>query len=171
MIFCFTPAMQSRVAAILTMVLLALAPGVLASGKKENKAAVTFHLQTEASDNPKMIFPQMANGQTRYFRRVGEVGIKDMASFAPFPSTNGDEYGLIFKLKGPAANRLAAVTNANQGRWMIAQLNGRVVDGVMIDKQISDGMLVIWRGVTLEDLAILDQELPRAGAEGKKKKK
>ena len=162
--------MQSRIAAFTMMVIMALAPSVFAGGKKENKAAVSFHMETEASDNPKMIFGQLANGQTRYFRRLPEITIKDMVSFSPFPSLVGEDYGLMFKLKANATNRLAAITNANQGRWMIAQLNGRVVDGVMIDKQISDGFIVIWKGVTLADLAVLDEELPRTGAEGKKKK-
>ena len=153
------------------MLALALAPAVLASGKKENKASVTFHMETESTDNPKMIFPQLANGQQRFFRRMPEITTKDIVSFSPFPSEVGGDYGVVFKLKGNAANRLAAITNANQGKWMISQLNGRVVDGVMIDKQVSDGMVVIWKGATLADIAVLDSDLPRTGAEGKKKKK
>ena len=168
--FCFTPAMQSRFAALIMIVVLALAPGVFAGGKKEDKASVTFHLETEATDNPKMIFPQLANGDTRYFRRLPEINLKDMVSFSPFPSSVGDDYGLVFRLKGNAAARLSAITAANQGRWMIAQINGRVVDGVAIDKQINDGIIVIWKGVTLADLTLLDKDLPRTGAAGKKKK-
>lgn len=151
------------------MVVLALAPGVFAGGKKEEKSSVTFHLETEATDNPKMIFPQLANGQTRYFRRLPEISLKDIALFSPFPSTAGDDYGLVFRLKPSAANRLAAITGANIGRWMIAQINGRVVDGVMIDQQINDGVIVIWKGVTLADVELLDKELKRPGADKKKK--
>ena len=161
--------MQSRIAALTMMVVLALAPGVFAGGKKEEKTAVTFHLETEATDNPKMIFPQLANGQTRYFRRLPEISLKDIAFFNPFPSTVGEDYGLVFRLKPSAANRLAAITAANQGRWMIAQINGRVVDGVMIDQQITDGVIVIWKGVNLADIGLLDKELKRAGADPKKK--
>jgi hypothetical protein len=139
-------------------------------GKKENKASVTFHIETEASDNPKMIFPQLTNGQKRFYRRTPDISLKDVVSFSPFPADFGD-YGIVLKLKGSASNRLAALTNMNQGRWMISQINGRVVDGVNIDKQVDDGRLVIWKGVTLEDIAVLDQELPRMGEEGKKKKK
>lgn len=146
-------------------------PCALASGKKEPKVSVTFHMETEATDNPKMIFPQLANGQRRFFRRMPEIATKDIISFSPFPSEAGDDYGVAFKLKSNAANRLSAVSNANQGKWMISQINGRVVDGFFIDKQVDDGVMVIWKGVTLADIALLDEELPRAGAEGKKKKK
>lgn len=169
--FCFIPGMQSRIAAFLMIASLALTSAVQASGKKETKASVTFHMETEASDNPKMIFPQLTNGKERFFRRMPEFATKDIVLFSPFPSEFSDDYGVIFKLKGNAANRLVAMSNVNQGRWMIAQINGRVLDGVLIDKQIDDGVLVIWKGVTLADLAVLDEAFPRAGEEGKKKKK
>jgi len=39
----------------------------------------------------------------------------------------------------------------------------------MIDKQITDGVIVIWKGVTLGDIGLLDKELKRAGADKKKK--
>lgn len=162
--------MPTRLAALALAVLFALVPTAFAGGKKENKASITFHMETEASDNPKMIFPQLTNGQTRYFRRMSEIGSKDIASFRPFPSESGD-YGLVLVLKGAAANRISALTNVNQGRWMISQVNGRVVDGVLIDRPVTDGKLVIWKGVSLADLEILDKEFKRTGEEGKKDKK
>lgn len=151
------------------MAVLAFAPSVFASGKKNQKTSVTFHMETEGSDNPKMIFPQMANGQKRFFRRLPDISAKDIATFNPFPSEfGGDDYGIVFQLKGNAATRLAALTNMNQGRWMISQINGRVVDGVTIDGQISDGKLVIWKGVKMADIDLLDKEFPRTGAAKKK---
>lgn len=163
--------MTSRLAAFTIMAAFALAPAGFGIGKKETKASITFHMETEATDNPKMIFPQLTNGETRFFRRMPDIGFKDVQSFNPFPSEVGEGYGIVIKLKGAATNRLAAITNANQGRWMISQINGRVVDGIMIDAQVNDGVLVIWKGVTLADIAVLDEDLPRIGQEGKKKKK
>ena len=115
-------------------------------------------------------FPQLANGKQRFFRRLPEFATKDIFSFNPFPSEIGADYGIVIKLKGGAINRLAAISNANQGRWMIAQVNGRIVDGVFLDRQIDDGVLVIWKGISLADITLLDEDLPRAGAAGKKKK-
>jgi hypothetical protein len=163
--------MKTRLAALLMTAVLILSPSALAGGKKEGKASVTFHMETEATDNPKMIFPQMANGQRRFFRRLPDIGTKDVLSFSPFPSEVGGDYGVVFKLKGNAVNRLAAITSANSGRWMISQVNGRVVDGFLIDKQVTDGVVVVWKGVTLQDIALFDEQLPRVGEEGKKKKK
>lgn len=159
--------MHVRLALILT--LLAVFPALPASaGAKRGKATVSFHMQTVSTDNPKMIFPHVSNGRTRYFLRMPEISTKDVAAFSPFPSDLGD-YGLVFKLKPNSAQRLAAVTNANQGQWMAAQVNGRPVDGVLIDKPVTDGVLVVWSGLTMADVEIFDKAFPRIGSEGKKK--
>lgn len=164
--------MQLRLTAVLMMLVSALAPAAFAGGKAETKVSLSFHMETEATDNPKMIFAQQANGQTRYFRRMPELTTKDVVAFNPFPSdAGGDDYGIVFKLKDNAAKRLAAITNISQGRWLIAQINGRVVDGVLIDKQIDDGFVVVWKGASLADINRFDAALPRIGQDGKKKKK
>jgi len=164
--------MQPRFTALLTILFLAFSPAVFAMGMAQTKASVSFHMETEASDNPKMIFSQLTNGKTHYFRRMPEITTKDVVSFNPFPSdAGGDDYGIVFRLNGNAAKRYAAITNANQGRWLASQINGRVVDGVLIDKQIDDGFLIVWKGVSLADVKLFDSFLPRCGQEGKKPKK
>jgi hypothetical protein len=163
--------MQPRFAAILITTFAALCPAASAGGKADNKASVTVHLETEASDNPKMIFQQEIGGRTRFFRRVPEIATKDVISFSPFPAETGGDYGAVFKLKENASRRLSAVTSANQGRWLATMVNGRVVDGVLIDKQIDDGIVVAWKGVNLTDIAIFDASIPRIGQEGRKQSK
>lgn len=156
---------------VLLLAIIALIPCVHAAGKRDDKASVSFHLETDAGDNPKMIFQQVqANGQTRYFRRMPEISTKDVFSFSPFPADDGS-YGLVFRLKPNAARRLSALTSANQGRWLSSMINGRMVDGVLIDQQVDDGMAVIWKGATRADIALFDAQFPRIGQENAKKKK
>ncbi len=159
--------MKRRLAALLSISILVFAPALMAGSKADHKYSLSFHLETDSNDNPKMIFTQEDNGKTRYFRRMPEVTSKDVVSFSPFPSEANDGYGVVFRLKDNAARRLVAVTSINQGRWLIAQINGRMVDAVVIDKPISDGLLVVWKGVTLDDVKIFDAALPRIGKEGK----
>jgi len=161
--------MYFRMAALLMVLGFLSAPLGMAMGKRSDKATLSFHIETEGTDNPKMIFPQDVSGQTRYFRRIPEISLKDIAVYTPFPG-EGD-YGLVFRLNGNAARRFSAVTAVNQGRWLLAVVNGRAVDAVMIDAQIEDGVLVVWRGITLADIEALDESLPRAGEGGGKKKK
>jgi len=144
---------------------------VHAGGKAGEEAMVSFHIETEHAENPKMVFPIEAGGRTRHFRRMPEIGARDLAAFRPFPGDDGaNTYGIVFELKKAAARRLTSITNANQGRMLLAMANGRPVDMVSIDREVDDGFIVIWKGVTEAEIRLLDKELPRIG-EAKKKKR
>jgi hypothetical protein len=168
---CFTPRMNLRLATLLLALFLIPGTAVFASGKKGTKASVTLHIETEGTDNPKMIFPYIVAGQQRFFRRMPEIMTNDIEAFSPFPAEGGgDNYGVVFKLTNRAAKRFSAVTTANQGRWMFAMVNGRAVDVLLIDKPVNDGIIVAWKGITLADTTTLDDAKPRIGADGKEKK-
>ncbi len=162
--------MRSLSATLGMLFLLAACSPLFAAGKADKKASVSFHIETEASDNPKMIFPHtLNNGQKRFFRRLPEISLKDVVSYSPFPSDSGDGYGAAFRLKESASRRLSALTNINQERWLVAQVNGRLIDAVLIDQPINDGVLVIWKGITTADLSSLDESIKRAGEKSDKK--
>lgn len=164
--------MQRRLAALLILLAIVCPSAVTASGKRDPKASVRFFSEGDANDNPKMVLPLVANGKTRYFNRMPDITLNDIISFSPFPSdSGGDDYGIVFRLKESAAKRYAALTNLNQGRLMLSEINGRVADAFQIDKQINDGRIVIWKGVRLADVTALDATIPRIGQEGVKKKK
>jgi hypothetical protein len=146
-----------------------LALPVSAGGKKNDKAAISFHLEADANDNPKMVGPAFAGGRERPFRRVPEIGMREIAAFAPFRANDGVSQGIMLQLKPTGARRLSAITNTNPGRYLLASVNGRNVDSTMIDGQVNDGVLVIWSGVSALEIEQLDKVLPRIGAEKKKK--
>lgn len=146
------------------------APQLHAGGKKDDKARVSIHFETESTDNPKMIMPQEIGGKTRYFSRTSELSIKDVKAFKPFlPADGAGETGVILVLKPGAVGRLSGMTNMNQGRYWIVQLNGRVVDSAIIDKPVDDGVVVVWKGVTAADIESLDKTIPRVGQAKKAK--
>ena len=156
--------MNRRTFAILLSAVFGLAPlAVQAGGKAGDDCSLTFHLEGDANDNPKMIFAENVSGKVRVFRRMSEISEKDIESFAPFPAADGVSAGLMIRLKGAGARRLAAVTSTNPDRWMIARINGRSIDAVLIDQQISDGKLVIWKGVSQREIQQLDKIAPRIG--------
>jgi len=160
------PPMSNRLKTLAALFLLALAPLATAGGKKEPDTVVSFHIETDATDNPKMVFQAIVIGKLKYFRRMSEISTRDIASFSPFPDElGGSTYGMAIVLKPHVANRLAAVTNANPDKWMAASVNGRIRDAVKIDKQIDDGTLVIWKGVELAEINSLDKTIPRIGKE------
>ncbi len=142
---------------------LALSVCCAMAGGKKDTAKISFHIETEATDNPKMIFPHQMFGKQRYFRRIPEISSKDLVAYTPFPAEDQTSYGAVFQLKPTARRRLAAVTSTNIGRWLVCQAFGRLVDGVLIDEPVDDGAIVIWRGLSLEEIRELDKSIKRIG--------
>jgi len=138
-----------------------------AGGNKAESANVSFHIETEGTDNPKMIFPHEVMGKQRFFRRIPEVSSKDFVAFSPFPADDQASYGVVFQLKDNVRRRLAAVTSVNQGKWLVCQAFGRIIDGVLIDAPVDDGVIVVWKNLSLDEIKQLDKSLPRIGEKRK----
>ncbi|MDP4625140.1 MAG: hypothetical protein NWT08_08380 [Akkermansiaceae bacterium] len=154
---------MKSVLSLLICLLLFPAGNLLAGGNKGKSVNISFHIETEGSDNPKMIIPQMIAGKQRFFRRLPEISSKDLAAFTPFPADDQASYGVVFQIKGKAHQRFEAVTTDNRGRWLLCQAFGRAVDAVLIDEPVTDGAIVIWKGITLEEVHELDKAMPRIG--------
>ena len=139
-----------------------------AAGDKKQAAVISFHIETEATDNPKMIFPHEVLGQQRFFRRIPELSSKDLIAFSPFPAEDQASYGVVFQLKENARRRFAAITSVSHGKWLVCQAFGRIVDGVIIDGPVDDGAVVIWKGLSIEEIHEIDKTIPRIGEPAKK---
>lgn len=164
--------MNVRIAALVALLTLVVTPLGHAGGKAGEMAMVSFHLETDAAGaTKKNAVSQMDDGKERFFLRTPEITLKDVAAFSPFPSGTEDQYGLVFQLKDPAKRALNVLSLTAQGKYLLAQANGRFVDGVLIDKPVEDGIIVIWKGITTEEVKHFDKILPRIGAKDKAKKK
>ena len=163
----FAPRMRFTVNAVVAFAFIVLAVGVMAGGNKAKKVDISFHIETEASDNPKMIFPHEVMGKQRFFRRIPEVSSNDLVAFSPFPSDDQASYGVILQLKDNARRRLAAVSQISSGKWLVCKAFGRMVDGVLVEDPVDDGVVVVWKGLSIEEIGILDELLPRIGEKKK----
>jgi len=170
---CLIAGMNLRIAALAAIFTVGIGPLSQAGSKPQGEIGmVTFHLETDPSVvNPKLLFTQMDDGKQRFFLRSPEITMKSIEAFCPFPSGTGSEYGLVFQLKEPARRHLNALSIANPGKFLLAQADGRVVDGVWIDKPVNDGMIIIWKGITSDEIKLFDKVLPRIGATDKAKQK
>jgi hypothetical protein len=163
----FAPRMRFAINVAVAFALVVLAGGAMAGGNKGKKVEISFHIETEASDNPKMIFPHEVMGKQRFFRRIPEVSSNDFVAFSPFPSDDQASYGVILQLKDNARRRLAAVTQISSGKWLVCQAFGRIVDGVLVEDPVDDGVVVVWKGLTIGEIGQMDETLPRIGAKKK----
>ncbi|MBI23678.1 MAG: hypothetical protein CMN05_08845 [Roseibacillus sp.] len=148
----------------------ALLPNTLAAaGKKAPDLSVSFHLQAEPGD--RQAFKQLTAGKEVLFRKSAEISTKDIVAFRPFPADDGNSYGIVFQLNKLASNRLRNMSTAQQDKLLLAVVNGQERDAVLIDKPVNDGLIVIWKWVSLAEVKLADQHVPRIGEDPKAWKK
>ena len=138
------------------------APSAFAMGKRPEKNRLTFHLEGDVTDGPKMVFPLPMGNKKRFFRKSPLTFTKEIVSFKHFVAEDG-AFGATFSFDQAAFNRIAALTTQNQGKWLVAMLNGRPVDAVFIDRPIQDGRLVIWQGIKQVEIIRFEYAFPLTG--------
>jgi len=155
----------------LLLILLLLPASLMANGKKTPPASISFHMQGGAAEAPKFARKVKTMAGTHFFRKVPEISTKDIIAFSPFPADDNRTYGIVFKINPQATRRLQAATTMNRGKFLLALVNGQALGVVRIDKPVTDGMLVIWSGIKLNEIQLYDQVAPRIGEDQKKWKK
>jgi hypothetical protein len=148
-----------------------LSTPLLANGKKAPPASITFHVEGSSQEGPKFVRKVKTIAGERYFRKVPEVSTPDIVAFSPFPADDKTTYGIVFQLSKRASTRLNAATNMNNGKLLIAIVNGQAVGVVKIDAPVTDGQLVIWSGIKDHEIKLYDQLAPRIGEDRKTWKK
>ena len=148
---------------ILALLAISMAlPSAFAMGKRPEKNRLTFHLEGAVSDGPKMVFPLPMGNKKRFFRKSPLTFTKEIVSLKHFVTADGS-YGATFSFDKAANGRIAALTTQNQGKWLVAMLNGRPVDAVYIDRPVRDGRLVVWQGIKQVEIIRFEYAYPLTG--------
>jgi len=143
-----------------------------AKGRKGPKTTISFHLENVGGmETKKFTFEQMTAGKIVTYRNIPIISFKDVVAYNPFPADDQNTYGLVLQLSNVAKGRLTHLSTENQGRWLLSQVNGRVVDAVRIDQPVTDGQIVIWKNISSAELRLLDKSIPRIGEDKKTWKK
>lgn len=135
---------------------------VYSMGKKPEKNRLTFHVQGDRTDGQKMVFPIPVGNKRLFFRKTPVTATKEIVSLKHFVAEDGT-YGATFSFGKAAARRIAAITTGNQDKWLVAMLNGRPVDAVFIDQPVTDGRLVIWKGIKQGEIIRFEYAMPITG--------
>ncbi len=142
--------------------LLAASALCLGAGKQYKLYLVTFHVEGEETDNPKMIVPVKLGQEHRqyYFSKIPTFTDKDIAWFYPFTSSDGVSYGAAFRFKEHAAVELKAITLTNQGKLLGLRCSDAPLQAVLIDRPVDDGVVVIWSGLQQRHLQEFRKRFP-----------
>ncbi|MGB0328726.1 MAG: hypothetical protein ACPGJR_14475 [Akkermansiaceae bacterium] len=130
--------------------------------KRPEKNRLTFHIQGNQADGPKMVFPVPIGNRQVFFSKTPVTLNKEILTLKHF-QTKDSTFGATFSFNKTGAQRIAAITTSEREKWLVAMLNGRPVDLVHIDKPVLDGKLVIWQGITLSEIIRFEYAMPITG--------
>lgn len=142
------------------LVLATLAGLCSCASSKKDKVVITVHSQGTDMDSKKTVFTRPIEGRSTIFKIIPEFSTQSLAAFHPFPAEDGT-FGVAMKLDFKGTNSLELVTRLRKGEILMSMANGAVVDYVIIDRPVTDGIFTIWRGFTEEHIAGLDDKYPR----------
>jgi hypothetical protein len=95
-----------------------------------------------------------------YFKIVPEVSHLNVVAFHPFDSDAGD-HGVALQLDFRGRGSLEMATRLRRGETLLAMVNGRPVDCMVLDEVIDNCMITVWRGITPEIIMEMDKKYPR----------
>jgi hypothetical protein len=147
---------------LLVAILLAITPCIAwGSGGGRKPLLLSVHLETDPAEGPKFSFPlpMPGTGEKRAFKKSPEITDNQVSWFYLFPAESGNGSGAAFKLDSVGTNRLEFISTSNQGRHLLTIVHPSTSSFVRIDKVISDGIIVVWEGLTPEHITGLREHL------------
>jgi hypothetical protein len=145
------------------MVLSALVLAACSSTDKKPDYTITFHALAGAEDPPKTKFPADINGRRMLFKVVPEFSQQNIAAFHAFPAESGGTKGIAIKLDFRGKAELEIISRTRKDEYLLAMVNAKPVDFVVLDEPVLDGIVTIWQGVTDDVIAKMDKKIPRIG--------
>lgn len=151
-----------RLRLLLAALLLAATPSGDGAGTQSKLSMISFHVEGDQTDNPKMITPVKLGAEHRqyFFSNIPSFTDKDIAWFYPFTAADGVSFGAAFRLKEHAAVELKAISLTNQGKLLGLRCADVPMQAVLIDRPIEDGIIVIWSGLQQRHLQDFRKRFP-----------
>lgn len=148
----------------LPLFLLALALPACSTFDKKTDFSITFHALASEEDPPKTRFPAEINGRRLFFKLVPEFSQQNIAAFHPFPAESGNSKGIAIKLDFRGKSELEIISRTRKDQYLLAMVEAKPVDFVVLDEPVHDGVITIWQGVSDAIIAKMDKKYPRIGA-------
>jgi len=145
---------------LLLPLLLALASPLLLSMSKKQDVLITFHTLASPNDPPKTMFPADLNGKRLYFKIQPEFSQDNVVAFQEFPAEDGKSRGVTLQLDSRGRSMLELITRQRKDEYLLALVNAKPVDFVVMDQPVVDGQITIWQGVGDETIKGLAKKHP-----------
>lgn len=145
-------------AAILTLVFLPTFGLPVQAGDGKQKHTIAFHEEGNEADGERKVFPYPVAGQEKFFKMTPTITHVDFDGFVPFRAEGGG-FGAAFVLNRHGSLKLNQITTARQGSHLIASVDMKPVDVMLMDKPLKDGIIVLWKGLGPEHIQYLEKGL------------
>lgn len=147
---------------------LLLIPFLSASAGEQKSSPLTVRLHAEGSPSDGETFGtkiQLTNPAREI--TIGKVPIvteRDFVAFFPFPASDGS-FGAYFRLDANGTNKLESHTTEFRDKMVVALIDGRVASAMLVDKKITDGLMIVPNGFAPREIALLQTKYPIIGKE------
>jgi hypothetical protein len=133
-------------------------------GNKSNAFLISIHEQASEDEYPKFAVPVKlgADAKQYFFKKVATFTDHDIAYFYPFIAQDGITYGAALKLKNKGAEGLKSLSLTHQGKLLGCRFSPQTFSAVFIDQPIDHGTIVIWSGLSQDQIAALGKSFPHA---------
>lgn len=153
---------------LLSLVFLLLSSPAVQAGRKAPKAYIGLHPEGSQEEGPRMVVPNRLGDETYYFRISPEISVRHFSAYSPFLAEDGT-LGAVLHLNDEGRRALQVMCSNYGGKLARVIVNGRAIDTLRIDRPSPDGKIVLWQGLTKQDLALFDKSMKRLG-DGEPKK-
>lgn len=136
--------------------------------------AIRFYLEANAQDTDHFASPIHFDNPPReaFIEKIPVINERMIRAIYPFQAPNGT-WGCSFKLDEDGRIALDAFSASRKGSSVVAMLSTnkhtRKIIDMVVDKEISDGIITIPYGLTELEVGVLSREWPVIGQSKKKK--
>jgi hypothetical protein len=142
----------------------------LGFGRKELPLSIRFYTEAAAGDTDSFSVPvTLLNGRRTYVDMIANISERDIVAVWPYAVQDGSG-ACVFKLDDHGSMSLNSLSNEKRGTILIGVINGRQACDILIDKQVTDGVVTIPNGITTDEMKLILKRFPILGSKKAAKK-
>ncbi len=124
----------------------------LAGDTKNAVMPISFHLEQTAKISEEGSFTLSIANNSHFFSKNPIFSNEDIQMIKVFKSVDKDTLGMTCFLNPNGRRKLERISTQNVSSWLVCIINGKPVDFLYIDRQITDGQIVVWKNIEAADL-------------------
>ena len=134
------------------------------AGNKSDPFLISIHEEATIDEVPKFAHPVKlgADAKQYYFKKVASFTDNDIAYYYPFISQDGQTFGVALKMKGRGTEGLKALSLTQPGKLLGIRFSPETFSAIYIDRPVDHGTIVIWSGLSKDQIKKLGKKFPHA---------